>query len=123
MGGGVGENEQLVMGHGYDHNWIISGSQSDGVKYCATLYEPRSRRMVEVYSDQMGIQFYSGNFFDGKAQGKWGKHVYRGAVALETQNFPDAINQENFSIKPVWNPGETYTQTCIYKFSVASSKQ
>ncbi|MBR6878317.1 MAG: galactose mutarotase [Bacteroidales bacterium] len=117
------KNEQLVMGHGYDHNWIISGSQSDGVKYCATLYEPRSRRMVEVYSDQMGIQFYSGNFFDGKAQGKWGKHVYRGAVALETQNFPDAINQENFSIKPVLNPGETYTQTCIYKFSVASSKQ
>lgn len=117
------KNEQLVMGHGYDHNWIISGSQSDGVKYCATLYEPRSRRMVEVYSDQMGIQFYSGNFFDGKSQGKWGKHVYRGAVALETQNFPDAINQENFSIKPVLNPGETYTQTCIYKFSVASSKQ
>ncbi len=117
------KNEQLVMGHGYDHNWIISGSQSDAVKYCATLYEPRSRRMVEVYSDQMGIQFYSGNFFDGKSQGKWGKHVYRGAVALETQNFPDAINQENFSIKPVLNPGETYTQTCIYKFSVASSKQ
>ena len=58
------------------------------------------------------------NFFNGETQGKWGKHLYRGAIALETQNFPDAIHQESFSIKPVLNPGEKYTQTCIYKFSV-----
>ena len=113
------ENAQLAYGHGYDHNWIISRSNSTGVEYFATLLEPRSRRAVEVYSDQMGMQFYSGNFFDGQAQGKWGKHVYRGALALETQQFPDAINQENFAIKPILNPGETYTQTCIYKFLVA----
>lgn len=113
------KNEQLSLGHGYDHNWIISRSKSTGVEYFATLFEPKSRRMVEVYSDQMGLQFYSGNFFDGKSHGKWGKHPYRGAVALETQCFPDAINQENFAVKPILNPGETYTQTCIYKFSVA----
>ena len=110
---------QLVYGHGYDHNWIISRMTPDKVEYAATLYEPKSRRQVDVYTDQMGLQFYSGNFFEGHVQGKWGPHRYRGAVALETQNFPDAINQENFSKKPVLNPGETYTHTCIYQFSVA----
>lgn len=113
---------QLSYGHGYDHNWIISHQTSGQVEYAATLLEPKSRRQVEVYTDQMGLQFYSGNFFDGRSQGKYGKHVYRGAIALETQNFPDAINQENFVNKSVLNPGETYTHTCIYKFSVAPRK-
>ena len=110
---------QLTMGHGYDHNWIINGALNGKMVHDATLYEPLSGRTVEVYSDQMGLQFYSGNFFNGEAQGKWGKHLYRGAVALETQNFPDAIHQENFSIKPVLNPGEIYKHTCIYKFSAS----
>lgn len=113
-----GDHIQLKFGHGYDHNWIIERRTQGGVEHCATLYEPVSGRKVEVLSDQMGLQFYSGNFFDGKIKGKYGNHVYRGAVALETQCFPDAINQEHFSVKPVLNPGETYTQTCIYKFSV-----
>lgn len=115
-------HEQIAMGHGYDHNWIISRTNPEGVEYFATLCEPKSGRAVEVYSDQMGMQFYSGNFFDGKADGKWGKHLYRGAVALETQYFPDAINQENFAAKPILNPGETYHQTCIYKFSTIAKQ-
>ena len=109
---------QLAMGHGYDHCWIIYGAVGGKMVQAATLWEAKTGREVEVYSDQMGLQFYSGNFFNGEAQGKWGKHIYRGAIALETQNFPDAIHQERFSIKPVLNPGETYTHTCIYKFSV-----
>ena len=109
---------QLANGHGYDHNWIINSAVDGKIVPVATLYEPVSGRMLEVFSDQSGLQFYSGNFFDGEAQGKWGKHLYRGAVALETQIFPDAIHQDNFSIKPVLNPGEQYTHTCIYKFSV-----
>jgi len=109
---------QLKLGNGYDHNWIINNALGGKVVHAATLYEPESGRMMEVYSDQMGMQFYSGNFFNGDAQGKWGKHLYRGALALETQNFPDAIHQPNFSVKPVLNPGEQYTQTCIYKFSL-----
>lgn len=109
---------QLQYGHGYDHNWIIEQRSQGALGHCATLYEPTSGRQVEVLSDQMGLQFYSGNFFDGKTKGKYGNHVFRGAVALETQCFPDAINQERFSVKPVLKPGETYTQTCIYKFSV-----
>ena len=116
------DHEQLRCGHGYDHNWIVDRLTQDKVEYVATLFEPKSRRQVEVLSDQLGLQFYSGNFFDGKAQGKWGKHQYRGAVALETQLFPDAINQESITAKGILNPGETYTHTCIYKFSVAPRK-
>lgn len=109
---------QLQRGNGYDHCWIINNALGGKVVHAATLYEPKSGRTMEVYSDQMGMQFYSGNFFNGEAQGKYGKHLYRGAIALETQNFPDAIHQDNFSIKPVLNPGEQYTHTCIYKFGV-----
>jgi aldose 1-epimerase len=72
---------------------------------------------MEVLSDQMGMQLYRGNFFDGKTKGKYGAHLYRGAVALETQKFPDAIHQENFSEKAILNPGEVYHHTCVYKFS------
>ena len=110
---------QLTYGHGYDHNWIVTSNLSGELVHCATLFDPASGRKMEVLSDQMGLQFYSGNFFDGKAQGKWGAHLYRGAVALETQKFPDAIHQENFSDKAVLNPDETYKHTCVYKFTTA----
>ncbi len=123
IGDSIQSNDiQIAYGHGYDHNWIISRQNTNHVEYAATLFEPKSRRQVEVFTDQMGLQFYSGNFFDGKVSGKYGKHLYRGAVALETQNFPDAINQENFAMKPVLNPGQTYKHTCVYKFSVAPRK-
>lgn len=110
------DHAQLKLGHGYDHNWIVNMDFQHELRHVATLTEPKSCRQVEVLSDQPGLQFYSGNFFDGNVQGKWGKHLYRGAVALETQLFPDAINQEKFTEKPVLNPGETYWQTCIYRF-------
>lgn len=113
---------QLQNGHGYDHNWIINTAVGGKVVTAATLFEPVSGRKMDVMSDQMGLQFYSGNFFDGTAKGKRGNHLYRGAVALETQNFPDAINQENFSAKSVLRPGEEYKHTCIYKFSVENGK-
>lgn len=97
---------QLVNGHGYDHCWIINSAVGGKVVPVANLYEPQSGRVMEVLSDQMGLQFYSGNFFDTRC-----------ALALETQKFPDAIHQETFSDKAILNPGETYTHTCIYKFS------
>ena len=71
---------------------------------------------MEVWSDQPAIQFYSGNFLDGKVTGKYGRaHNYREAVALETQKYPDTPNQPKFPSTRL-NPGEEYTQTCIYKF-------
>lgn len=112
------ENEQLKNGAGYDHNWVIDRKTEKDVEFIASIYEPVSGRKIEVWSDQPGLQFYSGNFFDGKVAGKYGKTLnYREAFALETQHFPDSPNHPNFPTTRL-NPGETYTQTCIYKFSV-----
>lgn len=111
------DNVQLKNGGGYDHNWVIDKNSSE-VELIASLYEPVSKRLLEVYSDQPGLQFYSGNFFDGKTNGKYGKPIkYREAVALETQKFPDSPNHPNFPSTRL-NPNETYRHTCIYKFSV-----
>ncbi len=110
------ENEQLKNGGGYDHNWVLNRKSEKDVELAATLYEPKSGRVMEVWADQPGIQFYGGNFLDGKVIGKYGKpHNYREAVALETQKYPDSPNHPNFPSTRL-NPGETYTQTCIYKF-------
>jgi len=110
------DNEQLKNGQGYDHNWVVSNQSNGEIKHVATVYEPTFGRVMEVWSDQPGIQFYSGNFFNGKVKGKQGKTLnYREGFALETQKFPDSPNQPKFPSTRL-NPGETYTQTCIYKF-------
>jgi aldose 1-epimerase len=71
---------------------------------------------MEVYTDQIALQFYCGNFFDGSYNNKFGKPIaYRGAIALETQRYPDAPNQPSFP-SVILEPGQTYTHTCIYKF-------
>lgn len=110
--------DQLHNGHGYDHNWTIDRRTKDEIEYVCKLYEPESGRVLKVYSDQPGLQFYCGNFFDGAGIDKYGKPIgYRCALALETQKWPDAVNHPNFP-NTILRPGETYTQTCIYKFSV-----
>ena len=109
------ENEQLKHGRGYDHNWVID-KKSEGVELVATLYEPESGRFMEVWSDQPGIQFYSGNFFNGRSSDKYGKPMnFREALALETQKFPDSPNHSHFPSTRL-DPGDVYKQTCIYKF-------
>lgn len=110
----------LKYGRGYDQNWVLNKPAHDpkAITEAAELYEPETGINLTVYTDQPGIQFYSGNFMDGKDIGKRGdKHNYRSGVALETQNFPDAPNHANFP-SAVLRPGETYTQTAIYKFGV-----
>jgi aldose 1-epimerase len=108
---------QLKNGSGYDHCWALYRGTPNTVQLAATLYEPQSGRIMEVHTDQPGIQFYCGNFFDGKAAGKYGKPIkWREALALETQKFPDSPNQPQFPGARL-NPGEVYTHTCIYKFS------
>lgn len=111
-------DDQLKIGKGYDHNWIIDRQTEKEVEFVASIYEPTSGRFMEVLSDQPGVQIYTGNFFTGKVMGKYGKPLlHRGAVALEVQKYPDTPNKPNFPTTRV-NPGEIYTQTCIYKFSV-----
>ncbi len=110
------DDEQLRCGGGYDHNWIIDREDDGSVVEVADLYDPQSGRGIVVSSDQVAVQFYCGNFFDGSYTGKYGKPViYRGAVALETQRYPDAPNHASFP-SVVLRPGEEYTHTCIYKF-------
>ncbi len=112
------DNEQIKFGSGYDHNWVIDRKTEREVELAGSLYEPVSGRLMEIYTDQPGIQFYSGNFFKGINKDKNGKTInYREALALETQKYPDSPNQPNFPTTRV-NPGETYTQKTIYKFSV-----
>lgn len=112
------EHPQLKCGNGYDHNWVLNRSTADDVELAATVYEPVSGRVMEVFTNQPGIQFYGGNFFDGNGIGKNGATFkYREALALETQKFPDAPNQPQFPSVRL-NPGEEYYNVCVYKFSV-----
>ena len=112
------DDEQLRNGNGYDHNWVLRRESEDGVELAAILYEPASGREMRVYTDQKGLQFYAGNFFDGLSSGKYGRTFnFREALALETQNFPDAVNHKNFP-ESIYRPGEEYHQTCIYEFNV-----
>lgn len=112
------DNQQLKNGLGYDHNWVLDRKTKDSIELVAELYEPTSGRLMQIYTDQPGLQFYSGNFFKGKTKGKYDKPIkYREAVALETQKFPDSPNHPSFPSTRL-NPGDTYQQTCIYKFSI-----
>lgn len=112
-------DDQLSKAKGYDHNWIVDKTDPKAYTHCATLLDRKSGREMQVWSDQVGLQFYSGNFFDGKCKGKWGKPIgFREGVALETQYFPNAINRDALKPVPVLRPGEEYHQLCIYKFAV-----
>lgn len=113
---------QMVNGNGYDFNWLLS-KPFEQIGLAASVYEPESGRSMDVFTDQPGIQFYSGNFFDGKTTGKYGKPLrIHESFALETQKFPDAPNQPNFP-DVVLRPGEEYHHSCIYRFSVKESKK
>ena len=109
--------QQLKYAGGYDHNWVLNnynGSVREGV----TAYDSTSGIFMEVLTDQPGVQFYTGNFLDGKDRGKDGIYYkFRTGFCLECQHFPDSPNQKDFP-SVVLRPGETYTQTTIYEFSV-----
>jgi aldose 1-epimerase len=110
------EDQQLKFGKGYDHNWVLNNYTKAKVRRVASLYDPKTGRFMEVLSDQPGLQFYSGNFLDGTAEGKDGaNYKYRTALCLETQHYPDSPNRPEFP-SVVLNPGETYHQTTIYRF-------
>jgi aldose 1-epimerase len=108
--------EQLSFGRGYDHNWVLRGSPGT-LRKAGELYEPKSGRLMTVFTDQPGLQFYSGNFLDGTAIGKNGvAYGPRSGLCLEAQAFPDTPNKPDFP--PVTlRPGQVYRQTTIYQFS------
>jgi len=109
-------NEQLKNGKGYDHNWVLD-KRPGVLGVVATVYDPETGRVLEISSTEPGVQFYSGNFLDGKSVGKggWAYEKHAG-LALEPQHFPDSPNQSNFPAA-ILEPGQTYKNTIIYKFS------
>ena len=112
-------DEQIRIGRGYDHNWVVTRSATAHPHLMARLSEPHSGRVVELWSDQPGLQFYSGNFLDSTTHGKAGRLYRQGdAIVLEPQAFPDTVNRPDFgSVRLA--PGETYRNTIIYKFAVS----
>ena len=115
VGARIGQaDEQLQFGKGYDHNWVLNGK---GSRTAAEVYEPKSGRVMDVITDQPGLQFYTGNFLDGTIHGKGGKaYGQRSAFCMETQHFPDSPNQPKFSSTEL-KPGETYHTVTVYRFS------
>ncbi len=110
------DDEQLKFGKGYDHNFVLDGSLGT-LRPAAQVYEPTTGRVMDVLTTEPGIQFYSGNFLDGKAHGKSGTmYQHRSAFCLETQHFPDSPNKSSFPTT-VLNPGTQYQTTTIYRFS------
>jgi aldose 1-epimerase len=112
----IGKDFDKVKG-GYDHNFVIDKKDS-GFAHAASVYDPGSGRVMEVWTTQPGIQFYTGNFLDGSLTGKEGKKiVLHGALCLETQHFPDSPNQPSFP-NAILGPGQAFHETTVYKFSV-----
>lgn len=108
--------EALKLGGGYDHCWVLR--KGDEVRRAARLEDPGTGRVMEIFTNQPGVQFYGGNFLDGTVAGKDGvKCQRRTGLCLETENFPDAPNQSDFP-SAVLRPGETYERTMIHRFSV-----
>lgn len=111
------DNEQLKFGKGYDHNFILSGKRQDGLLQAASVVGDISGIKMEIFTQEPGMQFYSGNFMQGKNKFKGGMtDEFRTAFAMETQHFPDSPNQPSFPTT-VLQPGEKYHSVSVYKFS------
>ena len=107
---------QLTFGNGYDHCWVLN-NQNEGMRFVASAYDTLSGRSLEIFSDQPGIQFYSGNFLDGTLKSKdGGNYEFRSGFCLETQHYPNSPNQESFP-SVILNPGEKYNTETIFRFS------
>ncbi len=110
------DNEQINLGHGYDHNWVLD-NKTGKLAEAAEVYDPSSGRVLKVLTDQPGIQFYTGNFLDGSVLGKRGKpENIHAALCLETQHFPDSPNHPAFPTTEL-KPGQRYHTVTVYSFS------
>jgi aldose 1-epimerase len=117
IGARIGQDfEQLRFGGGYDHNWVLNKG-GKGLTRAARVEDPGSGRVMEVYTTEPAIQFYSGNFLDGTITGKGGRvYPHRWGLCLETQHYPDSPNKPNFP-STILRPGQKYETTTVYRFS------
>ena len=110
------DDEQIKLGGGYDHNFVLRKKPGDPFSLAARVVEPKSGRVMEVWTTEPGVQFYTGNFLDGSLKGKGVSYTKRSAFCLETQHFPDSPNKPEFPSTEL-KPGERYHSTTVYKFS------
>src|ERR1700754_2148929 len=111
------DDQQLKFGNGYDHTWVIDG-RAGVLRMAASVYEATSGRIMEVWTTEPGVQFYTGNFLDGSRPGKSGKpYPRRSGFCLETQHYPDSPNRPNFPTTTL-RKGATYRSTTVYRFIV-----
>ena len=111
------DNEQLKRGLGYDHCWVLNDGKGE-IAFAASAYDKTSGRLLEVFTDEPAIQFYTGNFLDGTLPSKQdGNYEYRTGFCLETQHYPDSPNQKDFP-SVVLEPGQNYHSNTVFKFSV-----
>jgi aldose 1-epimerase len=111
------DHPQLVIGRGYDHNFVLGKARNDGFRLAARAWDPDGGRSVTVHTTEPGVQFYTGNFLDGSFQGIGGKAYRQGdAFCLETQHFPDSPNHPNFP-STVLRPGQTFKSSTTYAFA------
>jgi aldose 1-epimerase len=108
-------DEQIKFGMGYDHNWVLNKG-AGGLTKAAEVHETKSGRVMEVWTTEPALQFYTGNFLDGTLHGKGKTYVRRGALCMETQHYPDSPNQPSFPSTEL-KPGATYHTTTVYRFS------
>ena len=111
------DDEQIRLGHGYDHNFVIDGGGKE-LTQAAEVYDPASGRVLQVLTTEPGVQFYTSNFLDGSIKGKQGIAYSRnGALCLETQHFPDSPNHPDFP-STVLRPSGKFHSITVYRFSV-----
>ena len=114
------DDEQLILGNGYDHNWVLN-KEEGALALAARVFELQSGITMEVFTTEPGVQFYSGNFLDDRITGKDGQIYHRrGGLCLETQHFPDSPNRPDFP-STVLEPGPKYQSTSTYRFSNGST--
>jgi len=117
IGSRINDNfEQLKLAHGYDFNYVLN-NYNGKVREAADVYEPTTGRYLQIFTDEPGLQFYTGNFLNGTPLGKNGvAYIFRTGFAMEAEHYPDSPNEPKWP-SVVLNPGQTYRQTTIYKFS------
>ena len=112
-------NEQVLIRQGYDHNYCLRGGKTSEPRFAACVEDPKSGRVLELWTNQPGVQFYSGNFLDGTVTGKYGRvHRQYDALCLEPQVYPNTPNVADFPSARL-DPGQTYRHTSLYKFSAS----
>jgi aldose 1-epimerase len=118
IGAGIRSNDpQMILGRGYDHNFVLNREDDTSLVLAARLYDPASGRILETWTTEPGLQVYTGNFLDGTIIGSSGDMYRQGdAICLETQHFPDSPNQPDFPSTEL-RPGDTYQTTTVYSFS------